>query len=186
LRLQLAAALWRFWELEGLKENKVWLKTVLEKDPGGFPAVRAKVLVGFGFILIFQGDYGGAIAALEEAILLYKEIGDRFGTAFALGNLGYAALHGGYRERVPAFVEEGEALMREGDLDGHTRAFLRLTLASAAVEEDDLDSAVAQLDESLALCRKLGDLRTVSQSLFTLGMVELMRDDLDRGAALLD
>jgi non-specific serine/threonine protein kinase len=186
LRLQLAAALWRFWELEGLKENKVWLKSALEKDPGGFPAVRAKVLVGFGFILIFQGDYGGAIAALEEAILLYKEIGDRFGTAFALGNLGYAALHGGYRERVSAFVEEGEALMREGDLDGHTRAFLRLILASAAVEEDDLDSAVAQLDESLALCRKLGDLRTVSQSLFTLGMVELMRDDLDRGAALLD
>jgi predicted ATPase/DNA-binding CsgD family transcriptional regulator len=186
LRLRLAAALWRFWELEGLKENKVWLKTALEKDPGGFPAVRAKVLVGFGFILLFQGDYGGAIAALEEAILLYKEIGDSFGTAFALGNLGYAALHGGYRERVPAFVEEGEALMREGDLDGHTCAFLRLILASAAVEEDDLDSAVAQLDESLALCRKLGDLRTVSQSLFTLGMVELMRDDLDRGAALLD
>jgi DNA-binding CsgD family transcriptional regulator len=76
--------------------------------------------------------------------------------------------------------------MREGDLDGHTRGFLRTVVACAAVEEGDLDSAVSQLEESLALSRELGDLRTVSQSLFTLGMVELARDDLDRGAALLD
>jgi len=86
---------------------------------------------------------------------------------------------------VPAFVEEAQALM-QGDLDGHTRAFLHMTVASAAMEEGNLASAVAQLEENLILCRELGDLRHTSMSLFTLGMAELKRNDLDRGAALLE
>jgi predicted ATPase len=121
LRVRLAAALWRFWDVQGFEEGRRWLQVALEKDRGGFPAVRAKALNGLGFILLFQQDYGRAIDALEEAIALYKELGDGSGTAFALGNLGYAVLHGGYRERVPAFVQAAEALMRKG-LDGHARA----------------------------------------------------------------
>ncbi|MDQ3927138.1 MAG: LuxR C-terminal-related transcriptional regulator, partial [Actinomycetota bacterium] len=185
LRLGLPAALWRFWRGQRFEEGKQWLRTALEKDPGGFPAVRAKALNALGWILLFQQDYGRAIAALEEAIALHEELGDESGAALALANLGFAVLHGGFRERVPAFVEEGEALM-QGDLDGYPRAFLRMILAAAAMEEGDLDSAVAQLEESLPLCRELGDLRNTSMSLFMLGLVELKREDLDRGATLLE
>src|SRR5918998_3236046 len=185
LRLRLVAALCRFWDGQGFEEGKQCLQTALERDPGGFPAIRAKALGGLGFILLFQQDYGRAIAALEEAIALYRELGDESGGAFTLANRGYAVLHGGYRERVPAFVEEGEALIR-GDLDGHPRAFLRIVLASAPIEEGDLDSAVSQLEESLALCRELGDMRVAAISLHTLGMIELIRGNLDRGAATLE
>jgi ATP/maltotriose-dependent transcriptional regulator MalT len=183
--LRLAAALCRFWAGEGFEEGKRWLRTALENDPGGLPAVRAKALAGLGWILLFQKAYGPAIAALEEAIALYEEVGDKPGAALALANLGYAVLHGGFLERVAAFVEEGEALMKGADLEGHPRAFLRLILASAAVVEGDPDSAAEQLLESLALSRELGNLRVSSIALFTLGMVEIMRQDLDRGATLL-
>ena len=88
-----------------------WLRAALERDPGGFPAVRAKALNGLGWILNFQGDYGPAVAALEEAVDLYRELGDESGAALALSNLGSAVMRGGFEERVPAFVEEGEALM---------------------------------------------------------------------------
>jgi predicted ATPase/DNA-binding SARP family transcriptional activator len=185
LRLRLAAALWRFWSAQRFEEGKQWLQAALERDPGGFPAVRAKALSGFGFILLFQQDYGRAISALEEAIALYKALGDGSGAALALGNLGYAVLHGGYRERVPAFVQEAEALMA-GDLDGHARAFLGIVVACAEMEEGDLDSAVSRLEESLALCRELGDFRNTSMSLFILGMTELNRGDFERGAAMLE
>jgi predicted ATPase/DNA-binding CsgD family transcriptional regulator len=186
LRLRLAAALWRFWGAEGFEEGKRWLQVALEKDPGGFPAVRAKALRGLGYILFFQRDYARAIDALEEAIALYKELGDPSGTAYALANLGYAVVHGAHRERVAAFVKDGETLMQEGDLEVHPRAFLRIILAHAAMEEDDLDWAVAQLEEGLVLFRELGDLRNTSMSLFLLGMIELKRGDLDRGAPLLE
>ena len=185
LRLRLVAALGRFWDVQGLEEGKGWLEVALERDAGRYPAVRAKALSGLGWILLFRQDYARAIAVLEEAVVLHKELGDESGVAFALANLGYAVLHGGFRERVPALVEEGEALMK-GDLDGHPRAFLRLILASAPIEEGDLDSAVPQLEESLALCRELGDMRVAAISLHTLGMIELIRGNLDRGAATLE
>ncbi|MGH3146476.1 MAG: ATP-binding protein, partial [Rubrobacter sp.] len=121
LRLRLPAALWRFWGGQRFEEGKRWLQTALERDTGEFPATRAKALDGLGFILVFQQDYGRAIDTLEEAIALYEGLGDQSDAALALANLGYAALHGGYMERVPAFVQEGEELMR-GDLEGHARA----------------------------------------------------------------
>jgi non-specific serine/threonine protein kinase len=184
LRLRVAGALWRFWQIEGLKEGRRWLETTLGRDPGGFPGARARALSGLGFILIFQQDYERAVTVLEEAMTLYEDLGDLSGTAIALGNLGYAVLHGGYRERVPDFIGKAETLM-QGDLDGHARAFLRSVVAGAFLEAD-IDSAVSQLEEGLALRRELGDPRAVSMSLLSLGEVELNRGDLDRGAALLE
>jgi DNA-binding SARP family transcriptional activator len=185
LRLRLVAALWRFWDVQGFEEGKRWLEAVLERDPGRYPAARAKALGGLGFILLFQQDYGRAIDALEEAIALYNELGDESGGAFALANFGWAVLHGGYRERVPVFVEEGETLMK-GDLNGPPRAYLRIILAAAAQGEGDLDSAASQLEVALALARELGDLRNTAMSLFILGNVEIVRGDFDRGVMLLE
>jgi DNA-binding SARP family transcriptional activator len=181
------AALWRFWDVQGFEEGKRWLQAVLERDPGRYPAARAKALGGLGFILLFQQHYARAIDALEEAIALYKELGDESGGAFALalGNLGYAVLHGGYRERVPTFVQEAEALMT-GDLDGPPRAYLCIILAAAAQGKGDLDSAASQLEVALALARELGDLRNTAMSLFILGNVEIVRGDFDRGVMLLE
>jgi non-specific serine/threonine protein kinase len=185
LGLRLVAALWRFWNVEGFEEGKQWLRAALERDPGGLPAVRARALGGLGFILLFQQDYGRAITALEEAVVLYKELGDRSGAALALANLGWAVLHGDHRERVGAFVEEAEALLA-GELDGHVHAFLAIGVAQAALGSGDLDSAAARLEESLALCRELGDRRSAAMALFVLGMTELRRGNLDQGAALLE
>ncbi len=185
LGLLLAAALWRFWDMQGFHEGKRWLRAALERDPGGLPALRAKALGGLGWFLLFQQEYEPAIAVLEEAADLHKELGDESGAALALAHLGFAVLHGGFVERVPAFVDEGETLMRE-DLEGHARTFLRVALACAAVEEGDYDSAASQLEESLALSRELGDTRNIGYSLYLLGMTALLQGDLDRGEALLD
>ncbi|MGH3146126.1 MAG: hypothetical protein ACRDTR_10040, partial [Rubrobacter sp.] len=184
-RLRLVAALGRFWGREGFEEGKWWLQVALESDPGEFPAARAKALGELGFILLFQQSYGPAIVALEEAVAIYKELGDESGAAFALGHLGYAVLHGDYGERVPTFVREGEALI-SGNLDGLSRAYLRIVLAAAALWKGDPDSAVSQLEESLALSRGLGSLRDASMALFIWGMIELGRDDIERGAKLLE
>jgi predicted ATPase/DNA-binding CsgD family transcriptional regulator len=185
LGLRLVASSWRFWDDEGFREGKRWLRAALERAPGGFPAVRAKALVGLGWILNFQGDYGPAVAALEEAVDLYGDLGDGSGAALALSNLGSAVMRGGFEERVPGFVEAGEALMG-GDLEGYARADLRRLLACAATVEGDHDSAASQLEESLALSRELGDHWNTAFSLYILGMIELQRGDLERGEALIE
>ena len=185
VRLRLPAALWRFWGGRRFEEGKRWLRTALEKDTGGFPAVRAQALDGLGFILTFQHEFGRAIEALEEAIALYEELGDRSGAALALANLGYAVLHGGYHERLPAFLEKAQAFLAE-DLNGHARAYLRTIVGVATLGGGDPGSAVSQLEEGLALSRELGDGRNTAMSLFILGMVEFGRGDPGRGAPLFE
>jgi tetratricopeptide (TPR) repeat protein len=86
---------------------------------------------------------------------------------------------------VPAFVREAETLMQE-DIDDHARAILGIVRASAAIGQGDLDSAMLQLEESLALCRELGDRRSAAMALFVLGVTELRRGHLERGATLLE
>ena len=97
LGLRLAVALWRFWDMEGFQQRERWLLSGLDKGSGASPAVRAKALLGLGWTLLFKRDYGRALPALEEAVALYKRLGDDSGTAFALANLGYAVVHGGFR-----------------------------------------------------------------------------------------
>jgi non-specific serine/threonine protein kinase len=185
LRLRMVAALGRFWGMENLEEGKWWLRTALEKDPGGFPVARARALGELGFIVLFQQDYGSAVAALDEAVALYKELGDELGTAFTLGNLGWAVLHGDYRERVPDFVREGEALIA-GGLGGPPRAYLLVVLASATVWQGDLDLAASQIKEAIALCREFGSLRDLGMALFILGGFELRRGDTAQAARVFE
>ena len=184
LRLRLVAALGRFWGREGFEEGKWRLQVALERDPGGFPVARAKALGELGFILLFQQNYAPAMAALEEGVAIYKELGDETGAAYTLANLGQAAVHGGFRERLPSFEREGAELL-EGDLADHPRAYLLVILGMAAQGEGDLDRAASRLEEGLAKCRELGSLREASMAHFILGNVEIDRDHLDRGVALL-
>jgi len=179
LRLRLVAALGRFWGRNGFEEGKLWLRTALERDRGEFPRARAKALGELGFILLFQQDYGPALAALDEAVALYKELGDTAGAAFALANLGWAVMHGYYRERLPAFLSESQALL-EGGLEDHPRAYLSIIVASATVWQGHLDLATSRLEEVVALCRELGDLRNVAMAIFNLGGIHLRRGDIGR------
>jgi predicted ATPase/two-component SAPR family response regulator len=184
LRLRLVAALGRFWGREGFEEGKWWLQVALESDPGGFPVARAKALGELGFILLFQQNYAPAIAALEEGFAIYKELGDEVGAAYALANLGQAAVHGAYRERLPSFEREGAELL-EGGLAGHSRAYLLVILGMAAQGEGNLDRAASRLEEGLGLCLGLGSLREATMAYFILGNVEIDREHLDRGGPLL-
>jgi DNA-binding CsgD family transcriptional regulator len=74
----------------------------------------------------------------------------------------------------------------EKGLDGLPGAHLRIILASAAMEQGDLDSATSQLEESLALCREAGDRRGASISLFVLGAIELQQGHLEGSTLLLE
>jgi len=184
VRLRLAAALGRFWGREGFEEGKWWLQAALESDTGGLPVARAKALGELGFILLFQQNYAPAIAALEEGVAIYNELGDEIGAAYTLANLGQAATHGVFHERLPAFEREGAELL-EGDLAGHPRGYLLVMLGMAAQGEGNLDRAASRLEEGLALCLGLGALREASMAYFILGNVEIDREHVDRGTALL-
>jgi tetratricopeptide (TPR) repeat protein len=60
-----------------------------------------------------QGEHGRAAALYEEALGLFGELGDRRGSANALGNLGRVVLSQGEYGRAAALLEEALLLSRD-------------------------------------------------------------------------
>jgi predicted ATPase/class 3 adenylate cyclase len=154
--LGMTAALWRFWEMRGhLSEGRRWCERVLDQRSAA-AAPRAKALTGAGTLAWQQGDYARATALHEEALALYREIGDQPGIAFALNNLGVQALDQGDHERAVPYFEQSLALARDV---GATRisAFALHNLGEVARHQGAYGRAQALYEECLALLRRLGD-----------------------------
>src|SRR5204862_6607498 len=95
--LRLAAALWRFWWIRGqwrAARDSLAEALAREAGPGSrlerTPA-RARALYGAGVLTHLQGDYRLATAQFEEALAVYRELGDRRGIASVLNGLGTEA-----------------------------------------------------------------------------------------------
>ncbi|MGH3086497.1 MAG: response regulator [Rubrobacteraceae bacterium] len=178
--LRLAGALGRFWSTQGPGEGRRWLERGIAKSGASSKPLRAKALVEAGFIAVYQGD-PGCMALLDESLALYKELGDRSGTAIAISHLGHAVAHLEDHERIRTLREEAEALLTE-PLDKRGAAHLLLFLGIVAQSERDHEQVIVRMEEALALFREFGDLRGAAMSLTTLGMDALERKDAARAA----
>jgi non-specific serine/threonine protein kinase len=84
--LRLGAALQLFWWTRGhLSEGRQHLSAVLSYPMGqGDLKARADALNGAGGRAWMQGDYAAARALLEESLTIFRELGDKRGTANSL------------------------------------------------------------------------------------------------------
>jgi predicted ATPase/DNA-binding SARP family transcriptional activator/DNA-binding CsgD family transcriptional regulator len=185
LELRLAGALGRFWGVYGPNEGLRWLEQGLAMGGVASKPTLAKALYEAGWIELFQGNYDRAIVLLEEALALFRELGDRQGVATSLVNLGFAALHLGDKERAVVLRQEIEPLRRE-PLEPWTLAWLTTFLGLAALYEGDYERSDALARESLAIYRELGDKRGISLCHIDLGFIELIRGNHEPAATLLE
>jgi len=189
LGLRLAGALWRFWYTRGyLSEGRGWLEGLLAPAEGAdnvSAAMRAKALNGAGVLAERQGAYARAESLYKECLTLFRELGDKKGTAQALNNLGMVMWHRGDQGRATALYEESLALYREIG-DRRDVALLLGNLGVVAWDRGDLARATALYEESLALRRELGDRRGVAYALLNLGDVAGYQGDYARAARLFE
>ena len=88
--LRLAAALWRFWDLRGhLIEGRRQLERALRADERPTTA-RAQALSGAADLALTCGDVATGRPLAEEAVELYRTLGDDWGIAFSLLMFAYA------------------------------------------------------------------------------------------------
>ncbi|MGE0545042.1 MAG: tetratricopeptide repeat protein [Dehalococcoidia bacterium] len=184
LGLRLAAALWRFWELRGhLTEGQEWLERTLAHRPEAPTSARAKALNGAGNLAHKRGEFERAEAWYEEALSLWRELGDRRNVAVALHNLGVSALKRRDFERAEALHSESLAIARE--LGDQPTVAISINLWGVlARNRGDNERARACYEESLALFRALGDNANVALVLNNLARVERDLEDWERAAAL--
>jgi tetratricopeptide (TPR) repeat protein len=173
LGLQLAGALWRYWEVRGhLREGRRWLGEALSQGNAAImPAtLRARALTGAGNLAFWQGDYTEARALHEESLTLRRKLGDKQGIAASLAGLGNVAFWLGQHEQSRALYEEGLVLQRDLGFERGIAGSL-IGLGNVAYWQGHYAEARALYEESLALSRKLGDRWASALSLTNLGNV---------------
>jgi ATP/maltotriose-dependent transcriptional regulator MalT len=109
---------------------------------------------------------------LEEALALFRSVGDKTGIVWTACSLGEDA------------VEEGVAVARQSDVQPWVTAFALHQSAWTVFYRGDVDRAKALFEESLACARRQGDANSIAPLLWAIGQVALAELDFAKTAAL--
>jgi predicted ATPase/transcriptional regulator with XRE-family HTH domain len=184
--LRLAWSLDAYWFWRGhFSEGRMWLDRALERRAGSSELAQARVLLAAGHLA--QKDpleHIRMVAWLEEALAIFRTLGDRVGCAEALLYLGQEASWRCDFARGEALVEEGLRLCQDLSSLLSGRALLFLGVARHA--QGDQAAAERLFEESLALFRGLGNPWLAGHALVSLGRVALSRGDDRRAEALVE
>lgn len=84
----IAAGLYRYWYLRGVREGREWLEGFYEESASLDPPLRAHVSYSLGSLLQVMGDYARSATILEESVALYRGLDNPRGLAYAMHYLG--------------------------------------------------------------------------------------------------
>lgn len=185
--LRFAGAGWWFWAMRGyFQEGSRWLKAALEK-PGReqeqHSAARAKALTTLAYMAVFQGERFVSKNYAEEALAIWREVGDRWWLAFTLSRLGKILVMEGDLNGARAILEEAVTLARGAD-DKWALGDVLKALATALEQSGDYETARALREEGLAIYRIIGDKSCVAEALEGLGILAHSQGDYERAAIL--
>jgi tetratricopeptide (TPR) repeat protein len=113
------------------------------------------VLGNLGLTARHLGDYERAAAVLEEALALFRELGDKRNIAYVLGNLGGLAYRQGDYERAAVLHTEALVLFRELGDKGDIANSLML-LAKVAQRQGSYERAAHLFGAAEALREVVG------------------------------
>ena len=182
---QLGAATWRFWWLRGHAEEFARYGRAIvangEKLP---PGQLGYAQNGLGLMLIASGDPAGAQELFEQALALFRQLGDKLGIAISAGSLGHlTALRRDYAEASKLLAE---SLALHQELGNKVSVALQYNfLGQIPLSQGDNDAAARLLRQGLEAARRVPDRFPLLISLYDLALSSQARGDLAGAAGLL-
>lgn len=188
IALRLAAALSPFWETHAhFAEGLRWLRTFLAAPATAIvPTLRVRALNGAGRLAYFYEDgpgtrYPETEAFQNESLALARNVGDRYGTAVALLDLG--CIHRMRRDVSPSItcLEESLAIFRELN-DEVGIAWALSNLGASTRLTGDYAQSMALLQEAVTRYQVLGDVRRLATTQTGMGLTAVKQGSLAHAA----
>jgi predicted ATPase/class 3 adenylate cyclase len=169
--LRLSAILSPFWEVRGhFTEGRQWLTKALDQGQDGSAALRAAAFTGAGTMAFCQCDYAQAKQWHQQALDLYRSLGDERGMAFALNNLGAQNLRQGDLEAAKEYFAESLKLaQRLGDQ--WLSAIALHSLGVLLFQQCNFEAAMRHFTDSLAIAQQLEMERLSAMTLQVMGEI---------------
>jgi ATP/maltotriose-dependent transcriptional regulator MalT len=134
---------------------------------------------------MMRSKYAEARSLLEEALALFREVGDPAGSVSVLYLLATVLFYQGDYARAQALLEESRVRSREArDVQNHAASLMLLGLV--LLFQGDLAQEHVCLEECLAVSREVGYKRNLGLSIHFLGMVAWVQGDVARARSLLE
>jgi predicted ATPase/class 3 adenylate cyclase len=174
--VRLAVALWWYWMVRGYwSEGHTWLTRMLAQGRET-ATMRAKLLLGLGYLARIRGNLSEAGTLFEESLAISRISGDRHGIAHALSDLGSViGLLGDHGEADVRFQESMAAYQELDDPWG--KAWLAFNRGFVAEDQGDHLRATALFTESLVGFRAVRDRWGTARALMRLGKLAIDQGD---------
>jgi predicted ATPase/DNA-binding XRE family transcriptional regulator len=137
----------------------------------------------FGLVLNQERDFIAAQSALEESRALFQEVGDRWGTAFAIGGLAMSAYFQDDLETSLTRQEEELAAYRQLGDKFFENVALRL-IGIIHIRQGNLTRGVAALQEALRTAQQLDSKQEIAMALSYIGDAAQAQGDAARAVHL--
>ncbi|MDQ3811631.1 MAG: tetratricopeptide repeat protein, partial [Chloroflexota bacterium] len=184
LGLRLAAGLGGYWTARGhVPEARGWFSRLLGRSTRR-TAGRAAALDRSGYLAARQNDYTAAEPLFQEALEIWRELGDKHGASKTLYHFALVPRHQGDHERAKALLDESVLLARAVS-DLYTVEIVLRHLADLAFDRGDLAEASVTYEQTLLLARERANAHEIAYSLRGLGHVARSRGDYARARQLL-
>jgi DNA-binding CsgD family transcriptional regulator len=154
-------ALWLFWWMHGhFTEGRRWMDEALAKGSAMSASFRAKALFVAGTMADGQADRQSAEPLIEESLMLFRELGDKLGSALALSGAGLIAVGQGRYERGVALFQEAVDLFLE--IGERWSASVNLSFSAVGwFRRGDPIGAKRLAERGLALAREVGSAEAI-------------------------
>jgi predicted ATPase/class 3 adenylate cyclase len=188
--LRLSGSLAWFWGARGYgKEGRRWLQAALDKA-AAMPeltgeagrqrqAAQVKCLLGSGQMAYGDGDYRNGLDASQEAVRIYRQLGDWFSLAFALSGMGNMAAFQNDMALAEQALTEAIQISREHGNKLMLCYALGVMSRNVLLPRGDIAAARAYAEESMICAREIGLEWGVAQTELLLAIIALINKQLD-------